>query len=332
MYVLYTEAKTNKDLATYYKNCPEERSALLQDIEYEIDGLVKNIAPLVKQVMALVKPISQNFAQIGKCLRDVRDAKLFSSRYKTFPDYVKDRWGWERNRAYKMIAAADISLTDGMLADALDNSIPGVIGIQNERQARALRKVPKEQRQEVLKAATAGGKLSARAISSAYDKSRAQGDKLGAALRVSAVLEGLVASTEARENQIPTAVVVHPEAPKIPTAVVVPAFNPPAPEFAQIINDLGMCLDGHDQMVKLYKRFTATHSNDKFGPVLRAMLEGEIKFSSFISDTIKDLRLRKTTDMKQLQDIDIEAVVTRAEAVAATGVTGVTGRRYAGGR
>lgn len=66
------------------------------------------------------------FIEVGRALMAIRDGRLHRLTHKTFNDYVKDRWGWSRSRAYQMMAA--VRTTDEMST---------TVDIDNERQARA---------------------------------------------------------------------------------------------------------------------------------------------------------------------------------------------------
>lgn len=79
------------------------------------------------------------FVEVGTALAAIRDAKLYRDSHKTFEAYCKDRWGWDRQRAYQMISAADAA-TD--VKHVLQKP-------ENPRQAAALAQAPKELREEI---------------------------------------------------------------------------------------------------------------------------------------------------------------------------------------
>jgi hypothetical protein len=51
------------------------------------------------------------FIEVGKRARRDSADKLYKSRDSkwTFEQYIKERWGWTRQRAYQMIEAADVA-------------------------------------------------------------------------------------------------------------------------------------------------------------------------------------------------------------------------------
>jgi len=87
------------------------------------------------------KTITENvktFIEVGTALADIRDRKLYRLNFDTFEDYCRERWGWERRHAYRMIEAAEIT------------EMCPTGHIQSERQAREL--VPLKHDPEAIKA------------------------------------------------------------------------------------------------------------------------------------------------------------------------------------
>lgn len=75
----------------------------------------------------------RSFVEMGKALTEVKNKRLYRADYATFEDYCRQRWGFTRTQAYRLIAASYIS---GLL--------PMGDKITNERQARAVRKIARE--------------------------------------------------------------------------------------------------------------------------------------------------------------------------------------------
>jgi hypothetical protein len=98
----------------------------------------------------------QTFLEVGAALAAVRDARLYRAEYATFEDYCQARWGMTRRNANHLIGAVDV-------VDSLGTTVPKP---SNERQARALGKVPEGERPEVWKEAheRSGGKPTAKLI------------------------------------------------------------------------------------------------------------------------------------------------------------------------
>jgi hypothetical protein len=70
----------------------------------------------------------QTFAEVGDALAEIRDGRLYRQTHGTFEDYCRERWGFQRNYANKIISAADV-------IGALGTVVPK---IPTERQAREL--------------------------------------------------------------------------------------------------------------------------------------------------------------------------------------------------
>lgn len=75
------------------------------------------------------------FAEVGEALLVVRDQKLFRRDFPNFEDYCVARWQISRQRAYQLMAAAEIVST------VVDKGLPAPA---NEAQARALGAVPED--------------------------------------------------------------------------------------------------------------------------------------------------------------------------------------------
>lgn len=92
------------------------------------------------------------FVKVGNALMEIRDQRLYRERYPTFEEYVGERWSMSRSRAYQMIQAAAVTTSLSTMVDKP----------RNERQVRALAKVPVEHRDQVWEGATktaaAGGR------------------------------------------------------------------------------------------------------------------------------------------------------------------------------
>lgn len=69
------------------------------------------------------------FVEVGNALLEIRDARLYRNDYATFEDYCRERWGFSRSRAHRLIEAAE---TRNILLPT-GNILP-----QTERQARPL--------------------------------------------------------------------------------------------------------------------------------------------------------------------------------------------------
>lgn len=92
------------------------------------------------------------FVEVGNALAAIRDGRLYRLEFETFEAYVAERWGWTRDRAYKLIAASEA-------AACVENFIHKPV---TESHAAALAKAPATERpavwQEVVEESEATGK------------------------------------------------------------------------------------------------------------------------------------------------------------------------------
>lgn len=72
------------------------------------------------------------FMKVGMALARIRDQRLYRATHDTFAEYVDQRWGFKRTRAYQLIEAGEVAASMSTMVD---------IPIENERQARAVAKV-----------------------------------------------------------------------------------------------------------------------------------------------------------------------------------------------
>lgn len=119
--------------------------------------------------------IEGGVAQAGEALRDIRQRRLYKQgQHSSFDAYCRDRWGWSRVQASRIIAAQEamqeIAETFAELRGVNDKCVPNGYALK-ERSVRELRRVPKEQRAKVLEQASAktGGKITAKAVREAWE-------------------------------------------------------------------------------------------------------------------------------------------------------------------
>lgn len=102
------------------------------------------------------------FYEAGSGLRELRDKKLFRSTHRTFEEYCRDRFGFQRRYSYRLIDAATVVNdlcpigTHEELGTAATQILP-----TNERQVRDLVGLEAEEQRLVWDEAiqAAGGKL-----------------------------------------------------------------------------------------------------------------------------------------------------------------------------
>lgn len=82
------------------------------------------------------------FVKVGQALAEIRDRRLYREQFKTFELYAKRIFDVARSRAYQLIEASEVV---GDLSTMVDKKyLP-----RNERQARELARLPKEQQPKV---------------------------------------------------------------------------------------------------------------------------------------------------------------------------------------
>ncbi|MBD2213074.1 hypothetical protein H6G27_24810, partial [Nostoc linckia FACHB-104] len=136
----------------------------------------------------LERKVERAFFEAGKALAELRDRRLYRSTHRTFEEYCKDRFGFERRHPYRLIEAAVV--VDNLMqmcpigtqievdsSDGQQQSVGTQIEIESseqqmcpngtqvlptsERQVRPLTKLEPQQQQEVWQQAVqkAGGKV-----------------------------------------------------------------------------------------------------------------------------------------------------------------------------
>jgi hypothetical protein len=106
-----------------------------------------------KRLIELEKVIEagqQTFIQVGDALAEIRDSRLYKSEHTTFEEYCRTKWGWTKQHCYRLIECAPIA-----------KSNPRVTSIN---QARELAKVPKVEREAIIKTAVAKAKTEGRTL------------------------------------------------------------------------------------------------------------------------------------------------------------------------
>jgi hypothetical protein len=107
---------------------------------------------------AVIEKGWQTAVNVGRALLDIRDLKLYRKAFKSFEDYCRQRWGFMRAHAYRLIDAAGVAQNLSPIGD-----IPQPT---HESQLRPLAPLEPEQQREVWKEAveTADGEPTAKHI------------------------------------------------------------------------------------------------------------------------------------------------------------------------
>ncbi len=61
-----------------------------------------------RERLYLERKVERAFYEAGKALQSLRDRRLYRSTHKTFEEYCRDRFGFERRHPYRLIDAADV--------------------------------------------------------------------------------------------------------------------------------------------------------------------------------------------------------------------------------
>lgn len=117
-----------------------------------------------KRIEKEIETDQASFLRVADNLIEVRDRKLYGIVADTFEDYVRDRWGWSKQRAYQLISAKRV-------VDSLPEYESTIV--DSESKARALAPVPPKRRMRVIHDAvevSTNGKPTARDISEAAER------------------------------------------------------------------------------------------------------------------------------------------------------------------
>lgn len=120
----------------------------------------KDIADF-KQYEKEIEEDQAAFLRVGERLIEIRDRKLYLIMYDTFEEYVRERWGWSRQRAYQLINATAVM-------EALPEECQRAV--DTEFSARELSKVPENIRESVIEEAQKNGAVTAVSIHKAAKK------------------------------------------------------------------------------------------------------------------------------------------------------------------
>ena len=93
----------------------------------------------------------QTVLAVGRALAAIGEKKLYRATHATFADYCAERWGIQKSRAYQLIDAAG---TAENLSTMVERRRKTPAKPRNERQIRALRKVPAALQKRAWQAAT----------------------------------------------------------------------------------------------------------------------------------------------------------------------------------
>lgn len=113
------------------------------------------------QLEAVIERGMNTFIEVGNALADIQERKLYRDEYGTFEDYCRTKWGFSRQRAYQLTAAAEAVTT------MVDMGLPAPT---SERQTRELIRIPEPERVDVWRETVerTGGQPTAAAVRETY--------------------------------------------------------------------------------------------------------------------------------------------------------------------
>jgi hypothetical protein len=141
---------------------PAAGSRRFQQHELIDEALSSVEAKRLGELEKIIEAGQRMFIKVGTALAEIRDARLYRPKYKTFEEYCQKNWNLNRSHVYRLIDAAAVARELSPLGD-----------IPSERVAREIANVPKDQRKEIFNSALAkakceGRKLTAKDISDAF--------------------------------------------------------------------------------------------------------------------------------------------------------------------
>ncbi len=119
------------------------------------DELSLSEAEQLISLEAIIETGLQTFVDVGQALMEIRNRRLYRGQYGNFEEYCRERWGFRRAHAYRMIEAAQVVANLSPIGDTLP---------ANEAQARPLTGLPAEWQREVWQKAVEtapGGRVTA---------------------------------------------------------------------------------------------------------------------------------------------------------------------------
>jgi hypothetical protein len=60
------------------------------------------------ELETIIERGQQTFVEVGAALLEIRDSRLYREQYSSFDDYTRERWGWSRVHAHRVIEASEV--------------------------------------------------------------------------------------------------------------------------------------------------------------------------------------------------------------------------------
>jgi hypothetical protein len=127
-----------------------------------VNATTGEVVSTLEDLEVVIERGLSSFVEVGSALMQIRDERLYRAEHDTFEDYCRERWGFGRTYAHRVIESAEVV----SLLPMVNTPMPA-----SERQARALRPLkaePEKMAEAMTRAAeVTGGKPTAEAISEA---------------------------------------------------------------------------------------------------------------------------------------------------------------------
>lgn len=116
--------------------------------ELSLQLTTDELAKLEKEEKIIANGI-RTFHDVGSALLVIRDEKLHRAKHKTFDEYCKEKWGFERAYAYRLIDSSKVvaNIKGSTFTKAIGDRMPPLP--TTERQTRALKAAPAEKQAEI---------------------------------------------------------------------------------------------------------------------------------------------------------------------------------------
>lgn len=98
----------------------------------------------LQELEIVIETGKQTFVAVGNALAEIRDGTLYRKTHSSFEDYCKEKWGFRRDFADKLVRAAEVVST---IPEKLHTIVC------TETHARALSKAPVQKRPDVIERA-----------------------------------------------------------------------------------------------------------------------------------------------------------------------------------
>ncbi len=160
-----SEITSAEELPSYSAEWESEPSVTVEQPSTAVEVVEELTESEAKERHRLELKVEKAFYEAGAALRELRDKRLYRSTHKTFEEYCRSRFGFQRRHSYQLIDAAGV--VDNLCANGAQNQNPqmGTNGSQilptSERQVRPLTTLEPDSQREVWQQAVAqaGGKV-----------------------------------------------------------------------------------------------------------------------------------------------------------------------------